>query len=190
MDKIILGLVGEPAAGKGEATTYLVQKFQASSHRFSTPMFDCLHRLFLEDSRDNLIKFSEITRATFGDDLYAKVMAEDCRGDQANLVVVEGIRRQADISLLQKLDNFYLVYITAPAEIRYERAKARGEKAGESSMSFKEFKAQDQRSTEILIPQLGATAKYRIDNIGTKEDLYEKINQIITVLSSNPSADG
>lgn len=184
MSKIILGLVGSPAAGKGEATAYIVDKYKASAHRFSTPMFDCLKRLFIPDSRINLIKFSEITREAFGDDLYAKVVAQDCANDTAEVVVVEGIRRMADISLLNQLDNFHLIYITASVEIRYERTKQRGEKAGENEMTLETFLAQEQASTEVLIPAIGATAKYMIDNSGTKEELHSKIDEIMKVISS------
>jgi len=182
MKKIIFGLVGSPAAGKGEATSYIVDKYKASSHRFSTPMFDCLKRLFIPDSRTNLIKFSETTREMFGDDLYAKVVAQDCVNDIADIVVVEGIRRPADVSLLSKLDNFYLMYITAPVEIRFERTKQRGEKANENEMTLEMFLGQEQASTEILIPEIGATAKYTIDNSGTKEELHSKIDEIIAKL--------
>ena len=77
MPKIILGLVGEIAAGKSTATEYLKQKYGAVSFRFSDPLRDILARLHIENSRPNLQALSTFLRRQYGEDLLSKVMALD-----------------------------------------------------------------------------------------------------------------
>lgn len=183
MAKIILGLTGEKAAGKGTAADHLAEKHGASVHTFSKPMKDCVSRLGLELTRTNLITFSEITRKAYGEDLYARVIAKDSENDDADLVVVDGIRREADIALLKDLPNFHLLYITAPLETRWERAVKRNEK-GEGEMTLEQFTEQESAPTEVAIPELGANAAFRIDNTGSFDDLHKNLEDIISKLDS------
>lgn len=117
--KIIFGFTGLMVSGKGTAAKYLEEKYGAETFRFSTILRDVLDRLFLEHSRDKLIRLLEILRGAFGEDLLANVIARDAESASGNLVVVEGIRRPADILHLQKLTNFVLVEISAVIELRY-----------------------------------------------------------------------
>lgn len=184
MKKIIIGLVGEKLSGKGTAAEHLEKDFGGSVHKFSTSMRDCVKRLHLPVSRENLIAFSEMTRKAFGEDLYAKVIAGDSQDDTSQLVVVDGIRREADITALKKLDNFHLVYVTAPAEMRYKRMQTRGENAGETEMSWEGFMEEENAPTEVAIPVLGATAKHRIENIGTFEEFHMQLEKVMDEIGS------
>lgn len=179
MNKIIIGLVGEKLSGKGTAAEYFQKDFGGSIHKFSTSMRDCVKRLHLPVSRENLITFSEITRKAFGEDLYAKVIAGDSRDDTSDFVIVDGIRREADITELRKLDNFHLVYVTAPAEMRYKRMQTRGENVGETDMSWEDFMEEEHAPTEVAIPILGAEAEHRIDNDGTVEEFHEALERVV-----------
>ena len=79
--KIIIGLVSKIAAGKGTVTKYLQDKYGASAYRFSTMLRDALNRLYVEINRKNMQKLSTILRQNFGEDLMAKVIAEDVKRD-------------------------------------------------------------------------------------------------------------
>ena len=119
--KLILGFVGLPASGKGTAAEYLKTKYGANTFRYSTMLWDLLTRLYLEPTRDNLIKMSECVREKFGEDTMAKVITKDVENSQNKLIIVEGIRRMADIEYMDKLPNFILVEIFADIEKRYKR---------------------------------------------------------------------
>jgi len=95
--KIIIGLTGSMASGKGAATNYIKEIYSASSYRFSDMLSDVLDKFHLEKNRDNLIKISEAVRETFGEDIMAKTMAYDVEKDSNKIIVVEGVRRLADI---------------------------------------------------------------------------------------------
>ena len=68
--KIILGLAGEMASGKGTVAKYAATKYGAKSWRFSTMLRDVLDRLLLEQSRDNLQNLSTVLRQNFGEELW------------------------------------------------------------------------------------------------------------------------
>ena len=179
MAKKIIGLIGEKASGKGTVAEYLSKKYAASVHTFSSSMKQCVKCLGLPPTRENLIKFSVITREAYGEDLYAKVIAKASEKDTSEIVVVDGIRREADISILGTLPGFHLLYITGPVELRHERAKKRGEKPEESTMTFEQFVEQENAPTELDIARLGEQADEQIDNTGSLEDLYARIDEII-----------
>ena len=177
--KLILGFVANMAAGKGTAAKYLEEKYGAHTYRFSTMLFDLLKRIYVEPSRDNLIKMSEIVRGTFGEDTMAKVMAKDAENDKNNLIIVEGIRRMADIEHLAKLPNFILVEIFADLEKRHERLTKRREKPDDATTTLEQFKKDHHRSTEMTIPEVAGHATERIDNNGSTEELYKQLDDLI-----------
>lgn len=184
MDKIIIGLVGEAAAGKGTVAAYLLDKFGARTLAFSTPMKDCLKRLLVPLSRENLTAFSEFTRKTYGEDLYARVVAADAKNAPDALVVVDGIRRPADYANLKELPGFHLIYVTAPIEIRWERARKRGEKATEATMSLEDFKKEELLPTEREIKAIGAKAEFIVDNSGEFDELYASMSSIMEYIKA------
>jgi dephospho-CoA kinase len=179
MAKIIIGLVGEIAAGKGTVVKYLEEKREASSHKFSSPLRDGLERFHLEINRKNMQDISRIMREHFGQNLLAKVIAEDAKKDKHNIVVIDGIRRPADIEYLKNLPEFKLVYIMADMETRYERLINRSENADDKTKTFEEFKRDHEAETEIYIKDIGSQAEYKINNNSDFNNLYRQIDKII-----------
>lgn len=180
MQKIILGLVGDLAAGKGTIAKYLNEKYGARSYKFSTMLRDMLDRIYVEKTRENLQTISTFVRKQYGQDVMSKVIAKDVEKDPGNIVVVDGIRRPTDITYLQKLDGFHLIYITADQKIRWERLVKRNENPGDDTKSFEEFCRDEKAEADRLIKELGAQAEYRIDNDGEMNQLFVEIEKIIS----------
>lgn len=180
--KPIIGLVGRIASGKGTIATYLHTKYDGVIFTFSQILKDELTRLSLEHNRDNLIKMSEILRATYGEDILAKVIAADVKKVGAKLSVVDGIRRPADISHLSPLPGFVLVEIVAEAKTRYERLIARDEKSDDKNKTYAEFLADEERSTETSIPEISKQATRVIDNNGDLPALYRQLDTLVSSL--------
>src|SRR3989338_3131596 len=168
-NKIIFGFGGLMASGKGTAAKYLEEAHGATTFRFSTMLRDALNRFYLPHTRDNLIKISEIMRGTFGEDLMAKTMAHDVEKTDARLVVVEGIRRMADIEYLKRLPNFVMVEIFADPKTRHKRMTERGENPDDRTKTFEQFLKDHERSTEMSIPEVLTHATEKIDNNGSPE---------------------
>ena len=82
----------------------------------------------------------------------------------------------------QVLPNFYLLNITAPVEVRFERTRLRSEKADEASMSYTEFAEREQDATEQQIGAVQQRAHLNIQNTGTFQDLYTTLDQWLATL--------
>lgn len=177
--KIIIGFTGLMASGKDAAKKYLEEKYGAESFRFSSIMRDVLKRINVEMSRTNLSAVSLCLRQTFGEDLFAKVIASDAQNANSDIVVVDGVRRLADIAHLSKLDGFHLVAIEADPKIRHERLVKRGENVGESDKTYEQFIADHQAETELTIPEVMSKADLKINNDGSFEDLYKQIDELV-----------
>lgn len=177
--KVILGFTGLLASGKGTAAKYLEEKHQAATFRFSTMLRDILDRVYVPQTRDNMIRLSEFLRGTYGEEVMAKTIAEDVEKSDEKIVVVEGVRRMADIAYLSKLPNFILVEIFAEPRTRYERLIKRGENPDDNSKTYEQFLADHQRSTELSILDVIKHATERVDNNGDLANLHKQLDELV-----------
>lgn len=182
MAKMIIGLVGEIASGKDVTKKYLELTYGASCHRFSTILRDLLSRLYMPITRENMQNISMILRQQFGSDLLAKILTEDVKNDPREIIIIDGIRRFADITYLKNLPGFILVSIEVEAKTRYERLVKRNENADDSTKTYEQFLADGQKETELEIPAVMASANYKLDNNGSLKNLYNQIEKIIIAL--------
>lgn len=179
MANIVLGLAGEMASGKGTMAEYVKKTYHAESFRFSTIFRDVLDRLYIAQTRENLQKLSTTLRSSFGDDLLASVITEDVKKSIADIVIIDGVRREEDIIFLKKIPSFQLVYIDADMRTRYNRIILRNENIDDHNKTFEKFVEQNKNEAESHILSLKSCADIIIDNSGTVEQLYEKIDKII-----------
>jgi dephospho-CoA kinase len=179
MQKIIFGLVGDLAAGKGTVAKYLKDKYNVNTYRFSTMLRDILHRIHIKETRESMQKLSTFIRENFGQDVMSEVISKDVENDANNLVIVDGIRRPSDIVYLKNNPGFNLVYITANPKIRWERLVKRNENKGDSEKTFEQFLADEKAEAEMLIKQVGAESDYTINNDGDVDELHKNIEKIL-----------
>ena len=179
MSKIILASVGEIASGKGVFVDYIKEKFNSNSYKFSTSLRDVLDRIGEEQSRENMQDLSTILRDQFGQDLLAKIIVEDVKKDSKDVVLVDGVRRIADIKYLKELEGFYLINVKADEKIRYERIKSRAENPGDENKTLEDFQKDAEAETEVSIREVTEQANYTIENNGSLEDYYNRIEEII-----------
>jgi len=181
--RIIIGLTGQIASGKGTVVEYLIKKYQAASYRFSTPLRDVLDRLHLEITRENMQNISKALRGEFGEDLLAEVIAGDVGNETNNLIVIDGIRRLSDIKYLKDLPEFKLVKVATDPKIRYERLISRTENKDDSKKTYEQFLADEQQETELTIPEVMAQAQFTLTNNSALEDLQQQIDNLIKELT-------
>lgn len=188
MEKIVIGLTGPQAAGKGTIAAYLKDRYGAASFRFSSPLWSVLDYLGIAPTRDALIKLSEILRSTFGEEILAVGLAQQIKQTENTFIVVDGVRRSEDITTLSNVSAFHLIGIDAPPEIRYERALARNEKPEEATITYEQFLAVEQRSTEVTARALLPKAEIILDNSGTREQLVAQMDIFLQSLHIAPLA--
>jgi len=184
MPKIILASVGEIASGKGVFVNYIKEKFNANFYRFSTSLRDVLDRIGEEQSRENMQNLSTILREGFGQDLLAKIIVKDVQEDPQEVILVDGVRRVADIKYLKELEGFYLINVKADEKIRYERIKSREENPGDEEKTWEEFQKDAQAEPEVSIREVAKQANFTIKNNGSLEEYYQQIEKIINETKS------
>jgi dephospho-CoA kinase len=180
--KIIIALTGQIASGKDVTKKYLTEKYGAQSVKFSQILRDVLNRLSLPIERKTMQTLSTVLRQNFGEDLLAKNIAEDAKKLDAEIVVIDGVRRPADILHAKNLEGFVLVKIEATAEIRYQRAKTRNENVGDDKKTFEEFLADHETEADKEVPTIMAQATETLDNNGDFDALYKQIDELVLKL--------
>jgi len=185
-NKIVLGIIGEIAAGKTTATDYLIKKYDAKSVRFSNSLADGLDRFYIEKNRHNYQTLSRIMRENFGQDIISKTVARDIESFNTKIVITEGVRRPSDITFLTKTypDNFFTINIETTPENRFKRLANREEKPDDTTKTWEEFQKDGNAEAELAIKKIAKTANYTIDNNGTLEELYNQIEKILKEIKS------
>lgn len=179
MSKIVIGLVGEMASGKGAIKEYLKTAYGAVDWKFSTPIRNFMKEMSVPVDRRNLTNTSVALRNAFGQDLFAKTAVKDVINLEADVIVLDGARRIEDVEYLLELSYFSLVRVDADLKTRYERLVSRKENEGDENKTFEEFVKDHENETEATIPNLMNLAKFSIDNSGNIESLHAQIDNLI-----------
>jgi len=186
MPKLIIGLVGQAGCGKGTATDLLKNEYRAGYIRFSGLLEQIVNILGVERSRENLIKVSTGLRAELGEDILSYAVEKYALNADEDIIVVDGIRRIDDIAALEPLPQFKLLAIDAPADLRFERMKKRGEKATEANMTWEQFEKEGAAPTERDIPKVMERAWRTLDNSGSKEEFEALVRESLGDLGFKP----
>jgi len=187
--KVIIGIAGEIASGKDTVSRYYEKKYGASMYRFSDILRDILKRLHLEENRKNLAEASRMLRMTFGEDIFARSIAEEIEKDPNTLIVIDGVRRNSDVKSIQNLLGFTLLFIAADPKRRHERMVERNQNADDTSKTFEEFLRDGELESETEIRMLAREADFTIDNNGTIDDLYVHADVFLAKLGASKAED-
>lgn len=176
---VVVVLVGEKLSGKEEASRYLVRNYGFTSYRFSKALVDILERLHLPLLRAHEMNLAGALRERFGSGVLAEAIKAEIVKKKIKRVVIDGMRHPAEFEILKSIPGFLLVYLTAPLDIRYQRARKRGERVGEATFSRDEFKREEKWVTEIFIRRIGSRAAVKLVNDGSLAKLHKQIEEKI-----------
>lgn len=117
---MIIGLTGTLASGKGVVSDFLKEKgFVYLS--LSNEVREIAKEKKIEITRENLQNSANQLRHEKGAGVFAEIVKEKIINQQYSKAVVDGIRNPAELEVLKKLKNFFLVAVDAPKEIRFKR---------------------------------------------------------------------
>jgi dephospho-CoA kinase len=136
----------------------------------------------IEQSRANLQLLSTILRQNFGEDLLSKILAEDVRNADVQLIITEGIRRPSDIVYLKDVPGFKIIAVKTDARIRFERLTQRSENVDDKNKTWEQFQQDEQQEADRQIRDVMEKADFSLDNGGSAEDLYAQIDTLMTKL--------
>jgi dCMP deaminase len=175
--RLVVGLTGPNAAGKGEAAAFLVGR-GLTYHSLSDVIREEAAARGLPATRENLIALGNELRRSGGSGVLAERVLLRLTGRD----VVDSIRNPAEVAALRREPAFVLVGVDAPLEIRYERARARARPGDGSTLA--EFAAREARErggdpTSQQIHRVYEMADLRVDNSGSREDLHRTLAAIL-----------
>lgn len=179
--KLVIGLVGEKRAGK-ETFTDLLKEFLPAGTilvrmRFSDIISEILDILGIPKTRENMQRLPIALIREFGAGTITNAMKKRLTSAKMDLMIVDGVRRLTDAAMIKSIPESKLVYVTAGALVRYERAKNSNAKIGEESITFEKFLEQDQAEIEKEIPLIGAAADFGIQNEGSVEEFRRQVQK-------------
>jgi dephospho-CoA kinase len=177
--RLIIGLTGPICGGKGIIAEYLKKKgffYSSTSERVRE---ECRRRK-ITITRENLQKLGDEMRKKFGPEVWAKRCWEMINKKKVPLTIVDSIRGVAEVDFLKTKHNFYLIGVTAPRRLRFQRMVARDRES--DPLSWKEFLAADRKDFKSGQGKFGRdiTACLKksdllLKNKGTVKELEEEV---------------
>lgn len=192
----IFGLVGEKGAGKQTFVNFVTQIASSSSTiaqgprndkgeglkvrqiRFSDILAQTLIMWDIPITRANLQKLAIMMSESFGQTALAKAAIFSLEGDSADIIIFDGVRREAEARLVRSFKNSVLIYITASQKLRYQRLKTKSEKVGEVGLTFEQFLEEEKSKAEKDIPEIAKKADIKLENNGTLEEFKANIKNL------------
>ena len=173
----IIGLTGTNGSGKGEAAQFFMRHGYAYLS-LSDLIREELRHKNQEISRDNLIKMGNHLRNTYGADILARRTMEQVTGK----TIIDSIRNPNEVEYLQSQEEFILLAIDAPPEVRYERVMTRGR--DESVQTLEEFIAKEREEMSELakgqqLQRCMQMADHLVLNEGTLEEFHRKLETFL-----------
>jgi len=182
---IIIGVVGQIAAGKGILVSYLTEKMGFISYSLSSVVHKEIEKKGIKKyTRQMLQDMGDELRHEFGNEVLADRIIKAINGQKKGNVVVEGIRNPGEIELFKKDKNFILIGIKANHEHRFKRLLSRGKKW--DPKTYEEFIKIDRRDVGIgqissgqQVGKCLAYCDYILTNNGKIEDLQKKVEKLL-----------
>jgi len=177
---LLIGLTSRNAAGKDEVARYLVEHHGFRYFSLSEVLREELRKKGLPITRENLTAEGNAQRRSKGAGVLAEMALAELEGVQEAVVV--SIRSPGEVSLLRKREDFILVGVDAPVQLRYQRAKARSR--SDDAKSLEEFIRDEQAELTGEENQQQLDLVFRmcdrvIVNDGTLEELYAKVEELL-----------
>ncbi|MBI5227337.1 AAA family ATPase [Candidatus Micrarchaeota archaeon] len=174
---MIIGLTGENCAGKSTVAEYLMKK---GFYYFS--LSDAIREELKKEgkgiTRENLIDMGNRLRQLHGAGALGRKIAQKLQADKN--YCIDSIRNPTEVDELKKAGDFFLFYITAPSETRFERIKARNREEDprtyEAFLEIEKLEMENADKTKQNLKGTFALAQATISNEGNLNELYDKVN--------------
>ena len=186
----VIGLTGTIGSGKEVVKEFLKRKLNCYHVTLSDIIKAEIQKKGGSIDRTTMQNIGNEMRQKYGNHILAK-LAVEYLGRDKEAIIVDGVRNMAEIEYLKEKfgNNFKLVAVNAPQEVRFQRVVERGR---DDPRAWEEFVKTDERDQGTGEPESGqhvkdcvANADYTIVNDGTLEELEEKVNELKETIFSN-----
>lgn len=183
--KIIIGVVGQIASGKGVLVNWLTSHLGFKSFSLSSIVHAELKKKGIKEfTRQTLQNVGDELRRKYGDDVLAHRIMTRCRGRVSRPIIIEGIRNPAEIKFLKKNQNFILIGVKSNREIRFKRLLSRDKKW--DPKNYEDFLKVDRRDIGVSQGKSGqqvgkclAYCDYTLTNNKSIDEFEEKIEELM-----------
>lgn len=159
----VIGLTGTIGSGKDVAREILEKKFTIVSVRLSDLLeTNALKKKGIKITRVMQQNLGNELRQKYGSHILAKI-ALDLMGKNNEIKIIDGIRNPGEVDFLKKQfgDDFKLIAIDAPQQVRFERVVKRNRAS--DPKTWEEFVAVDERDQGKDQPEYGQQVRKCIE---------------------------
>lgn len=177
----VIGLVGEKGSGKETFGNFLEEVAKGKSVyrvRFSDILLQTLQLWSITPNRENLQKLAVVMKEGYGPDTLTHAIEEIIKESREDIIILDGVRWITDKELVRKFPKNILVYITAQADLRFDRLKKRDLPFRKETSSLEKFMEEEKAENEIYIPLIGKEADFKIENNSTMEDFKQEVEKL------------
>ncbi|WP_202318854.1 AAA family ATPase [Archaeoglobus neptunius] len=182
----VIAFVGYPLSGKSTAAE-VARDLGIPVVVMGDVVREEVMRRGLELTDGNLGRVASELRQTEGMDAIAKRCIPRIReaAGEKDVVVVDGIRGIAEIERFRKVfgDDFILIAIESPLEVRFERAKTR--KRSDDVGRIEDLMERDRREESWGLKEAMEIADFTVENTGDYEDFIETVREILLKIARN-----
>ncbi|ELZ45433.1 dephospho-CoA kinase [Halorubrum distributum JCM 9100] len=190
----VIGTVGLPGSGKGEAANVAEAAGIPVVVMGDVVRAECRRRGL--DPAQHHGRMAGTLREEEGDDAIAartlpRIREAAAESDRDDTVLVDGLRSTVELERFREAfgDDFTLVAIRAPFELRAERLGERGRDHSDSDMAA--LRERDEREVELGLGDTLERADVEIDNTDSLAAFRERVREVLGVADAESgSSDG
>jgi dephospho-CoA kinase len=187
----VFGTVGLPGSGKGELA--------AVAREEGVPvvtMGDVIRQACRDRGRDPSTDHGTVAKALREEhgpaaiaDRSLPLVREAVEETETDTVLVDGLRSMVEVDAFREAfgDEFRIVSIEAPFDLRAERLAERGR--DDSDGDLEALRARDQRELDFGMGDVMDAADYRIDNTDSLDAFRTTARELLVESTSDPTAD-
>ncbi|VVB84944.1 Cytidylate kinase [uncultured archaeon] len=177
----LIAFVGMPASGKSEASA-VARSLKIPVVSMGDVVREEAARKGLPPTDENIGGTGTALRRDEGMDAIAKRCVPKIRAQKGDVVVVDGARNIEEVTYFKKQfgEDFKLIAINAPFELRFERMKKRAR--SDDTTGIEELKKRDEREKGWGLDRAIGLADITINNTGSIEEFQREIKTLIRTL--------
>lgn len=174
----VVAFAGMPGSGKTAAVKVAADR-GVQVLRMGDAVWDEVKRQGLPLEAKVVGQVADEMRRTHGPDIWARRTLRKVDVD-AKLVVIDGLRSMAELQVFKNAlgEDFILVHIHCPTEVRLERIKARGRE--DDTATEEAFRARDERELSWGVGEVLEEADVFISNTGTEQELRINVAYLLS----------